>query len=59
MRTEKKLLVIDASDIDKNSYEALEDFAEMYSDLPIGKLVKEWIDYNSWDFAVWYIGYDV
>ena len=58
MRTEKELLVIDASDIDQNSLEALEDFAEMYSDLPIGKLIKEWIYYNDYDWAVWYVGED-
>lgn len=58
MKTDKRQLIIDASYIDQNSLEALEDFAELYSDLPIGKLIKEWLYYNAYEWTVWYVGED-
>lgn len=59
MKVNKGQLIIDVSDIDQASYEALVDFAEDNASLPIGKLVKEWIDYTAWDVAAWYIGDDL
>lgn len=59
MKVDKRKLIIDISDIDKQSYEALVDFANENYDLPIGKLVRDWIDNTMWDVAAWYIGYDL
>ena len=58
MKVNKRQQIIDVSEIDQSSYEALVDFAEENKYLPIGKLVKEWLDYTAWDVAVWYIGED-
>lgn len=59
MKVNKGQLVIDVSDIDKLSFEALIDFAEEYDYLPIGKLIRQWIDNVEWDVAAWYIGDDL
>ena len=59
MKVDKGKLIIDVSNIDQCSYEALANFAEENIHLPIGKLVKEWIDYTSYDVAAWYIGDDL
>ena len=59
MKINKGQLIIDVSEIDKSSYEALVYFANDNSHTPIGKLINEWIDYTIWDVAAWYIGDDV
>lgn len=59
MNVNKGKLIIDVSEIDQKSYEALICFAEENLDLPIGKLVKKWLDYTAWDVAAWYIGDDL
>lgn len=59
MKVNKGTLVIDVSTIDQRSYEALVYFAEENKDLPIGKLVQEWIDDTAWEVAAWYIGDDL
>ena len=59
MKIDKRKLIVDVSDIDQTSYEALVDFAEENKHLPIGKLVQEWLDYIEWDVAAWYIGDDI
>lgn len=59
MKVNKKQLIIDVSDIDQSSYEALIYFAEENEHLPIGKLVREWLDCIAWDVAAWYIGDDL
>ena len=59
MRIHKRELIIDVADIDQNSYEALSDFAKENENLPIGKIVQEWLDYTAWDVAAWYIGDDL
>ena len=59
MKVDKGQLIIDVSCIDQLSYEALADFAEQHTDLPIGQLLKEWLDYTSWDVAAWYVGDDL
>lgn len=59
MKVDKNQLIIDVSCIDQLSYEALVDFAEENKYLPIGKLVRQWIDYTAWDVAAWYIGDDL
>lgn len=59
MKIDKGQLIIDVSDIDKGSFEALMYFAQDNEHTPIGKLINEWIDYVAWDVAAWYIGDDV
>ena len=59
MRLNKRQIIIDVSEVDRNSYEALVSFAEDNKHLPIGKLLNEWIEYTAWDVAAWYIGDDV
>jgi len=59
MKVNKGQLIINVSCIDQQSYEALVDFAEENAYLPVGKLVKEWIDNTVWDVAAWYIGDDL
>ena len=59
MRVDKRQLIIDVSEIDQSSYEALEYFAQDYAHTPIGKLVQEWLDEVAWDVAAWYIGDDL
>ena len=59
MEVNKGKLIVDVSYIDQVSYEALVDFAEENANLPIGKLINEWIDYTTWDVAAWYIGDDL
>lgn len=59
MKIENKKLIIDISEIDQSSYEALRDFAEQYDYTEIGQLVKEWIYQTEWDAAAWYIGEDL
>ena len=59
MKINKRQLIINVSDIDQSSYEALIYFAEENEHLPIGKLVKKWLDYTAWDVAAWYIGDDL
>ena len=59
MKVDKNQLIIDVRSIDQPRFEALVDFADEYKDLPIGKLVQEWIDYNAWDVAAWYIDDDL
>ena len=59
MNVDKGKLIIDVSEIEQRSYEALVIFAEENEELPIGKLVKEWLDYTAWDVAAWYIGDDL
>ena len=43
MKIENKKLIIDISEVDQSSYEALHDFAEQYDYTEVGQLVKEWI----------------
>lgn len=59
MKIENKKLIIDISEIDQSSYEALCDFAEQYDYTKIGQLVKEWIYQTEWDVAAWYLGDDL
>lgn len=59
MRVDKGRLIIDVSEIDQSSYEALMYFAQDNAHTNIGKLINEWIDYVAWDVAAWYIGDDM
>ena len=59
MKVNDRQLIIDVSNIDKSSYEALMYFGQDYAHTPIGKLVNEWVENVSWDVAAWYIGDDV
>lgn len=59
MKVNNKQLIIDVSDIDKSSFEALMYFGQDNAHTPIGKLVNEWVENVSWDVAAWYIGYDL
>ena len=59
MKIENRKLIINISEIDQSSYEALRDFAEKYDYTEVGQLVKEWIYQTEWDVAAWYIGEDL
>ncbi len=59
MIVNKGKLIIDVSCIDQCSYEALVEFSEANAHLPIGKLVKQWVENTAWDVAAWYIGDDL
>ena len=59
MRVDKGRLIIDVSEIDQSSYEALMYFAQDNAHTNIGKLINEWIDYVAWDVAAWYISDDM
>ena len=59
MRVDKGRLIIDVSEIDQSSYEALLYFAQDNEHTQIGKLVNEWLDEVAWDVAAWYIGDDL
>ena len=59
MKVNKGQLIVDVSEIDQNSYEALLYFAQDNAHTPIGKLINEWIDNVAWDVAAWYIGDDL
>ena len=59
MKVDKNQLIIDVRSIDQPSFEALVDFADEYKNLPIGKLVQEWIGYEAGDGAAWYSGDDL
>ena len=59
MRINNRQLIIDVSNIDQTSYEALQLFAEENAHTEIGRLVSEWLDKTAWDVAAWYIGDDL
>ena len=59
MKVDNRRVIIDVSDIDQTSYEALQTFAEENAHTQIGKLISEWLDKTAWDVAAWYIGDDL